>query len=131
MILGLFLTLAGASSAQYQPTLPTNASTIIIHLSNFEFNPSQLRLRVGVPVHLLLMNDSGGGHNFSAPAFFAASTVQAGTPLHDGKIDVPAGGHVEITMVPGAPGTYKLECSHFLHSLFGMTGTIIVEASSV
>jgi hypothetical protein len=26
------------------------------------------------------------------------------------------------------PATYKVECGHFLHSLFGMTGSIVVEA---
>lgn len=123
--LAVFLTVAGVASAWSQPAPPT----IIIHLSNFEFNPSQLRLRVGVPVHLQLVNDSGGGHNFSAPAFFAASIVQAGIPPHDGTIDVPAGGHVDITLIPRVPGTYKLKCLHFLHSLFGMTGTITVEPS--
>ncbi len=30
-----------------------------------------------------------------------------------------------ITLVPRA-GTYRLHCSHFLHSSFGMTGTIVV-----
>jgi plastocyanin len=125
VILGVFLALASTPLAWAQSAPPT----IIIHLSNFEFNPSQLRLRVGVPVHLQLVNDSGGGHNFSAPAFFAASIVQAGTPPRDGTIDVPARGHVDITLVPRMPGTYRLKCTHFLHSLFGMTGTIIVESS--
>jgi plastocyanin len=126
VILGAFLAVAGASSAWPQPGPPT----IIIHLSSFAFDPSQLRLRVGVPVHLQLVNDSSGGHSFSAPAFFAASIVQAGTLPHDGEIDLPARGHADITVVPQAPGTYKLKCSHFLHSLFGMTGTIIVQPSS-
>lgn len=130
VILGVFLTLAGASSAWSQAVLPTNPPTIIIHLSSFQFEPSQLRFHVGVPVHLQLVNDSGGNHNFSAPTFFAASTVEAGVPPHDGKIEVSAGHHVDVTVVPRVPGTYKLECSHFLHSLFGMTGTIIVEPSS-
>ena len=33
---------------------------------------------------------------------------------------------MDITLTPRAPGTYKVECTHFLHSLFGMTGTIVV-----
>jgi hypothetical protein len=28
--------------------------------------------------------------------------------------------------VPRLPGTYHLECTHFLHSFFGMHGTIEV-----
>jgi hypothetical protein len=30
---------------------------------------------------------------------------------------------VEIALVPGAPAEYPLECTHFLHSAFGMHGT--------
>ena len=33
---------------------------------------------------------------------------------------------MDITLTPRATGTYKIECTHFLHSLFGMTGTIVV-----
>jgi plastocyanin len=28
--------------------------------------------------------------------------------------------------VPRTPGTYRVECTHFLHSVFGMHGTIEV-----
>jgi hypothetical protein len=43
--------------------------------------------------------------------------------------EVAVGSHktVDITIVPRAPGaSYRLECTHFLHSLFGMHGTIEV-----
>jgi uncharacterized cupredoxin-like copper-binding protein len=33
---------------------------------------------------------------------------------------------VELLLTPVVPGTYRLACTHFLHSLFGMTGTIEV-----
>jgi hypothetical protein len=33
---------------------------------------------------------------------------------------------VEIALVPRAPGKYRLECTHFLHSLFGMHGLVEV-----
>ncbi len=33
---------------------------------------------------------------------------------------------MDIVLTPRAPGTYKVECTHFLHSLFGMTATIVV-----
>jgi uncharacterized cupredoxin-like copper-binding protein len=82
--------------------------TIAVHLSNFAFMPNQLRLRASVPVRLHIVNDSTGGHNFSAPLLFSASAFPEGAP-------------------PTVPGSYKAECTHFLHSLFGMTGEIIVE----
>ncbi len=99
---------------------------VTVQLSNFAFAPERLQLRVGVPVRLHLVNVASGGHSFSAPAFFAASTYPSGTPPRDGKIDIAAGGSVDVTLVPRTAGTYRLECTHFLHSLFGMTGTIVV-----
>ena len=115
---------AWAQSSQGQP-----AETITIRLSNFAFAPAQLHLRVGVPVRLHLVNDSSGGHSFSAPALFAASAYPSGGPPQDGTVQIAAGGSVDITLVPRAAGTYKLECTHFLHSTFGMTGTIVVAGS--
>jgi uncharacterized cupredoxin-like copper-binding protein len=95
-------------------------------LSSFAFAPHQVQLHSGVPVTLHLVNDGSGGHNFSAPAFFAASAYPSGTPPQNGKVEIAARESVDITVVPGAAGTYRVECTHFLHSLFGMTGSITV-----
>jgi len=97
-------------------------------LSNFAFTPKLLQLRVGVPVRHMV-NDSSGGHSFSAPAFFAASTYPSGTPSRDGKVELAAHASADVTLVPRTGGTYKVECTHFLHSLFGMTGTIVVSGA--
>jgi plastocyanin len=116
----------GPLTAWPQPLQDRPVETITIRLSSFAFNPEQLRLRVGVPVRLHLENVSGGGHNFSSPALFAASTFQEGPPPRNGKIEVAGSSSLDIVLTPRAPGTYKFECTHFLHSLFGMTGTIVV-----
>jgi plastocyanin len=113
--------------AQGSPT--TGIATTTIRLSNFAFEPEEIRLRTSVPVRLLLVNESNGGHNFSAPGFFAASKILTGSTPTAGVVDVPAKGRMEITLVPVTPGTYRLECTHFLHALFGMTGRIIVETA--
>jgi hypothetical protein len=41
---------------------------------------------------------------------------------------VEVGSHqtVEVAMVPRSPGKYPLTCTHFLHGLFGMEGTVEV-----
>ncbi len=102
--------------------------TITVHLSNFAFAPEHLHLRAGVPVRLHIVNDSSHGHNFSAPALFLlGSTFPDGPPPASGKVEVGPNGSENILLVPHAPGTYKLECTHFLHSLFSMTGSIVVE----
>jgi plastocyanin len=107
----------------------TGIARTSIQLSNFAFEPEEIRLRTGALVRLLLVNESSGGHNFSAPGFFAASKSLTGSAPPVGIVDVPAKGRVEITVVPVTPGTYRVECTHFLHALFGMTGRIIVEAA--
>jgi uncharacterized cupredoxin-like copper-binding protein len=104
-----------------------DGETIAVQLSNFAFAPEHLQLKAGVPVRLRLMNESNGGHNFSAPKFFATSTFPPGVPAPpDGEVAVGSRQTVEITVVPHTPGAYRLECTHFLHSLFGMHGTIEV-----
>jgi uncharacterized cupredoxin-like copper-binding protein len=116
-------------SGHAQPTTAPagNSETITVRLSNFSFTPEHLRLKAGVPVRLRLMNESTGGHDFSAPAFFAASALPPGFPAPpDGGVAVGSHQTVEITVVPRVPGAYRLECTHFLHGIFGMHGTIEV-----
>jgi plastocyanin len=33
---------------------------------------------------------------------------------------------VEIGLITRTPGTYRVKCTHFLHILFGMRGTVEV-----
>lgn len=121
------LAVASPVSAE-QPKAATPADrTITVSLSNFAFEPAQIRLKAGVQARLRLVNDSSGGHDFSAPAFFGSSTYPPGSsPPVDGDVAVAAHRSVEITLVPRAIGIYRVECTHFLHSLFGMHGTIEV-----
>jgi uncharacterized cupredoxin-like copper-binding protein len=114
-------------TARPQGAGSSSIATITVRLSNFSFDPEQIRLRAGMPVRLQLVNESSGGHSFSAPGFFAASKFPAGSAPRDGVVEVPARSSAEITALPVTPGTYKVECTHFLHALFGMTGRIVVD----
>lgn len=111
---------------------PAALEEIVIRLSNFAYDPDPLRLRAGVPVRLRLVNESSsGGHNFVAAAFFAASAFPPGVaPPPDGTVEVAAGATAELILTPRVPGTYKVRCTHFLHSLFGMTGTVVVSGAA-
>jgi plastocyanin len=119
---------APSSGIAQQTTAPTrDIENITVRLSSFAFDPAHLRLRAGLPIRLRLVNDSGGGHDFSAPAFFAASTMLPDSSApSDGDVAVGAHQTVEIGLVPRSPGTFHLECTHFLHSFFGMHGTVEV-----
>ncbi len=103
--------------------------TIVVHLSNFAIVPDVLHLRAGVAVRLHLVNDSGGGHNWSAPELVAASAFPDGAAPAGGKIELGPQQSADIVLVPRAPGSYRVECTHFLHSLFGMTGRVVVDAA--
>lgn len=98
---------------------------IEVRLSSFDFTPSAIRLAAGRPVVLRLVNGGGGGHNFAAPEFFAAARNVQG-PVARGRVEVAGHRSVDIRLTP-ARGSYRLRCTHTLHTAFGMTGEIVVE----
>jgi plastocyanin len=110
--------LAVGAPAAAQPA----AQTIV--MSNFSYSPPTLHLAAGRPVTLTFVNRSGGGHDFSARAFFANSTITAGA-APGGEVEVRGGGTKSITLIPRA-GTYSTHCTHFLHTPMGMRGKILV-----
>ena len=110
------LALPAAAAAQPAPR------TVEIRLSSFDFTPSEIRLRAGEPVTLHLVNTGRGGHNFSAPQFFAAAGGVSG-PVRRGAVEVGSHGSADVRLTP-ARGHYRLRCTHSLHTAFGMTGSI-------
>lgn len=118
-----------AGCAGQRATAPVGAGTdITVHMSSFAFAPNRLRLQAGQTVTLHLLNDATGGHDFSAPALFSSSDFPAGglRPV-DGAVEVARGQQVNVTFTPRKPGRYPVECTHFLHAEFGMTGEVVVE----
>ena len=118
------LALVPAASAPAQAPQP---ATVTVTMENFSFDPSQLQLRAGAPTILHLVNTAGGGHSFSAPQFFASAQLAPGSRslVKDGTVQVPKRSAVDIALTPAA-GRYPLKCTHTLHALFGMKGTILV-----
>jgi uncharacterized cupredoxin-like copper-binding protein len=127
LLLALTL-LALTSSARAQAPDWGTAHEIDVHLSNFHFTPDKIQLQHGQAYRLHLVNEASGGHNFDAGAFFAAAQIAPSdqAKLKKGAVDLKGGETVDIRLVAPAAGTYKLHCSHFLHSSFGMTGEIVV-----
>ena len=135
-----FLVLAGCVSHQAQPdpmqpaaaSIDWNAAkTVTVKMTDFDFTPSKVSFEAAQPVKLTLVNDGTDRHDFSAPAFFTGAALRQGsTGPAGGKISLAKGQSAEIDLVPGAPGTYPLTCTEFLHEMFGMTGTITVTAAS-
>lgn len=106
----------------------SSAARIDISLSNFKFAPNNIHLKAGQPVVIHLANTAGGGHSFSAPAFFAAATVRAEdrAAIREGVIELHGKESRDIALVPTA-GRYKIKCTHTFHKAFGMKGSILVD----
>jgi uncharacterized cupredoxin-like copper-binding protein len=118
LILTLLLATPALAAAQ-------SPRTVEVRLSSFDFTPNDIRLRAGEPIVLHLVNSGRGGHNFSAPQFFAAASGVSG-PVRGGAVEVGSHGSADVRLTP-APGHYRLRCTHSLHTAFGMTGQITVE----
>jgi len=119
--LSLLLIAASAAPAQVP-------STIEVHLSNFKFTPSTIVLRQGQPYVLRLVNDSGGGHDFTAREFFASATIAPGDRalVEEGEVELSGRQVREVHLTATRPGSYKLRCTHSFHKALGMSGRIVV-----
>lgn len=118
LILALLLSVPSLAAAQ-------TPRTVEVRLSSFDFAPNEIRLRAGETVILHLVNSGRGGHNFSAPQFFAAASGVSG-PVRNGAVEVGGHASADVRLTP-ARGQYHLRCTHTLHTTFGMTGEIVVE----
>jgi len=130
----LSMTLAGcAATHPITPQLASSeadfahARTIDISLANFSFTPRHLQLEAGVPYALHFVDTASGGHDFTAPEFFAAARIarEDAAAVAGGQIELAGGEERTIRLVPAA-GTYKLACTHLGHAALGMTGDIVV-----
>lgn len=126
------LALAATQAASQAPQSADDwarTETIAVELSNFQFSPSTIRLRQGQAYDLRLENLASGGHDFSASEFFAAARIMDADRARITEGKVPVGGRksIDIRLVAPHAGTYKLRCTHFMHSAFGMTGEIVVQ----
>lgn len=126
IVLTLFVAVSAAGHAQSLEK--SNTQLLTVELSSFKFTPASLTLDRGVTYRIHFMNTSSGGHDFVAKEFFAASTVapEDRAKVENGSVGVDGREAVDVTLVANKPGTYKMHCSHFLHSSFGMTGLITV-----
>jgi uncharacterized cupredoxin-like copper-binding protein len=125
MLLAVLLSQAGQAQAPDWG----KAQTIAVELSSFKYTPETLTLRRGMPYRIHLTNSASGGHDFVAKAFFAESSIAAEdqAKIRKGGVELGGGESVDVRLVPNQAGSYKVHCSHFMHSGFGMKGSIIVQ----
>ncbi|MEO6093908.1 MAG: cupredoxin domain-containing protein [Novosphingobium sp.] len=103
------------------------AQVVEVSLSSFDFTPSTITLHAGQPYVLHLVDRARGGHDFTAREFFEAAQIapQDAAKVAKGAVALHGGETATVHLIP-APGTYKLVCSHFGHSMLGMKGVIVV-----
>jgi len=121
LIMALSLPAGGALA---QPASPINVT-----LTSYSFTPNSLDLKAGSAYQLHLVNSDSKDHSFSAPAFFAASAVAPDdqAKIKNGTVEVAGGQTIDITVTPGTAQTYAFTCTHMMHSMLGMHGTIAVQ----
>lgn len=113
-----------SGTAQGQSLTPVN-----ITLSSYAFAPGEIDLKAGTAYRLHFVNSASKGHNFSAPEFFAAAEIapEDQDKVRKGLVELDSGQSVDITITPTRPGTFALECTHFMHEAMGMHGSIVVQ----
>ena len=114
------------------------AEPATVVLDEYSFAPQHLTFRSGMPYRLHLENRGGHRHTFTSEGFFKAIAAHR-LRAADGEITGPylktielaPGAAEDLEFVAVTPGTYGLECSVFLHDVFGMTGEITIEPEAM
>jgi uncharacterized cupredoxin-like copper-binding protein len=105
-------------------------TAITVSLTSYAFTPGTLNLKAGETYRIHFSNDANKSHDFSAHEFFASSTVAPEDKAkieEDGEVELEGGQSADITLTPNRPGTYAITCTHFMHSMFGMSGKVVVQ----
>ena len=102
--------------------------SVTISLTDYAFTPSSLDLKAGTVYRLHFTNAGSKDHDFTAPEFFVAAQIATDDQgkVNRGTIAVDKGQEVEVTLTPVA-GHYAFTCTHFMHKMMGMHGTIAVQ----
>lgn len=103
-------------------------AVVNVQLANYKFTPKTIVLDHGRTYVLRLHNASGGGHDFTSPAFFAAARIASSDRrwVQGGEVEVPPGQVREISLTAPGAGSYKVKCTHSFHKFLGMSGMIVV-----
>ncbi len=119
--LALLLPIGGASAQ--------TASPIAITLIDYAFSPGTLELKQGISYRIHFINNGSKSHNFTAPEFFANSQIapEDMAKVKNGTVELDIGQSADTTVIPGRAGTYAFVCTHFMHKMMGMHGTIAVQ----
>jgi len=126
---GSLLVLIAIPLSAVENAMAQSLTPISVSMTNYAFTPTSLILKAGTAYQMHFINDGTKDHNFSAPGFFAASHIAADdqAKVTKGLVALERGQTVDIIVTPDQPGTFAVECTHFMHSMMGMHGSIVVQ----
>jgi uncharacterized cupredoxin-like copper-binding protein len=111
----------------------TQAETVTVTITDFEFQPAQLSFESGHAYRLHLENKGKSTHFFAAEGFFKAivseKLIENGVPVDHPlpKAIVLAPGETkELLFLAVQKGTYGLKCTAPFHEAMGMSGKIVI-----
>ncbi len=114
LVLLLFLVATGSLAARFRAQAADKPRVVTISARRFEFRPSQITLKKGETVKLLLQSEDVT-HGFLMKALGIDT-------------DIPAGETAEVTITPQTAGKFTTICDHFCGAGHGnMKMTIVVE----
>lgn len=112
-----------------------HARTIVVEATEFAFGPSEIHVKVGETVRLVLENHGAVLHDITAEVFEGEAQA-AGAAMHEHQAGMAmamfhtaanAGETSELFFVASEAGEYALFCSVPGHAQLGMTAVLIVE----
>ena len=128
-LLALLMSLAAfaASAASTAEVDWAKAERITVVMTEYEFKPSALTFRHGVPYLLHLENQGKELHEFTAATFFKTVSVRNPEVLANSGQEVVVRPHEtkDVYFVADRPGHFPLACAD--HDWEGMVGDITVE----
>jgi uncharacterized cupredoxin-like copper-binding protein len=119
-VLGILLA-APLAAAQPKPVM------IQVVMVDYRFEPDHLTFEHDVHYQLHLENHGKETHEFTAPIFFAAATIDNPDVLNreHTEVLVQPGESKDLFLTPHRPGKYDLRCAD--HDWDGMVGGITVK----
>jgi plastocyanin len=105
----------------------SKAETVTVIMLDNRFQPDHLTFHAGRPYQLRLENRGKELHEFTAPGFLKAATVQDKAKLAAGGTDIvlQSGQSISVLLIAPAKGQYDLTCAD--HDWDGMVGGITVD----
>ena len=109
---------------------------VTIEMLDYGYRPREVRLKLGQPYRITLVNHGSVNHYFTAPEFLSSVATRKVEVRNQVEVKAPVftsfelqgrGGSLDIYLVPMTKGSYRAHCHMKDHLSLGIEGTLIVE----